>query len=396
MKKRTKEIIYRHDIQIEGSERVIFASEKEVNNQSFGRTMLILTGFVIWIISINVVQSIELLIVALLAFPGIIYWRYRRIQKVLELLGTETIRYVLVTNKRIVTSDQTYKWSQILRVVSTNYLGNECVVLQLNSGEIEFHSRISDTAFILENDFIFLNSGKVTKNLYNKIIPVWEEQPPGKIFLGLEEFLETSYQLTEIPNNEELRQFEGSYKGLELQCSYKNQFPFKEFSATINLPEEVTAYLKIEKQSKTDTFKQFFGKEDVIVYNPDIDNHYWIVGSHQEQIQAMFTKAVKDKIYHLISAGVCTWHFGQPGKIQKALPSTYQDNEAVLDALLVEAQSENRNQQEEELMWSKTLTFQIEIDESFQNEIDSIRDVLDAGLGLSIEFALAISRFSNE
>lgn len=389
MSQETSEILINNDIHLEEEEQVLFAAENRDESPSFLKTILLLVLiFLLFVSLLFIVENLSLSIFSI--GLGIIIWRIFKKENngVLE-PGDQS--YLILTSERIIASGEVFTWSQIHKIAPLEYLGNHCVTLQLVPGKLDIESRLSNQTFIIEPTIIFINPKKKTGLLYNKINGIWETERPARKLEELGSHLVNSYNLRELPMENNTRKFEGTLNGLSVHCLFKNRFPFEEFNVVINLPVPVPVYLKIKKE-----FTLLQSTNHINIDYFPVDNYYRIEGSHTTDIIQLFDDSTKEKMVHLKTAGVCQWFFGQPGKKEKTLPTQIQDNEAVLDVYMLDPPKEKRGNTADVLTLEKTLEFYIHIDQSFHYDMDSINDIIQTGMELSLHFAEGIATFSND
>ena len=357
----TNEILTKNNIHLEDEEQVLFAAENKDDSPSFLKTMLVL-----------------------------VLWRIFKKENN-GVLEPENQPYLILTSERIIAFGEVFTWSQIHKIALLEYLGNHCITLQLVPGKLDIESSLSNQDFIIEPNIIFVNSKKKTGLLYNQINSIWETQRPSRKLEELSDQLFNSFNLKELPMKNNTRRFEGSFQGLFIHCLFKNRFPFDEFNAVIKLPSPVLAYLEIKKE-----FTLLQSTNHINIDYFPIDNYYRIEGSHPTDIIELFDDSAKEKIDHLKTAGTCQWFFGQPAKKKKMLPTQIQDSEAVLDVHMLDNSEKKGGNTMDILDPEQTLDYYINIDKSFHYDIDSIKDIIETGITLSVHFAKGISTFSKD
>jgi len=397
MNKHISDLLKKYNIILENREQVFFAAEMESESLSFSKTMLGLILLVLVIVGIFFFLS-ELAIIGFIFLCPFILWMFTSADEEEEkqVLETPITSFLVLTSNRIISKKETFAWSQIHKVVPIEYLGNQCIILQFYPEELDSEARIADRNFIIEPDFIFVNSRKKSNTLFDKIDKNWETQQPANKLQELGTQLIESFNLTELPIQQNIRSFEGNFKELLVRCTFKNKFPFKEFKAEISLQNAIPAYFKMLKHPKAEKLKLRSGKKQINIDYFPIDDHYQIEGSHPNDIKILFNDSVKESINHLKTAGNCDWQFGEPGEKQKILPTKIKDSEDVLDLQLLEESIENNPQWKSNHNPGKSLTFQLDVHRPFQNDVDSIKDIIEISMELSIQFAEGISKFQND
>lgn len=375
------------DISLDVDEQLFFASSLPKDVSSLFVSLILLIPFILSV-CLTIVVS-EFFAILFLLTPIFIIVLF----KVFERFTSKSIkdgRYLVITSNRIISSNGTYSWSQIHHVFPTDYPDQKSILLKLVPGSIEYESRIANQEFILESDFIYVNSKNTSSRLYNKIYTVWNDQQPDKKLKSIGLILKDAYQLIGTEGKKNIQKYKGIHNKMQVLCFYSQQFPFSRFQVEIELPEAVPAYIRITNDKGLKQLKG--GWNNVTINRKEIDLNYRIHASHPDQFKSLITNPETITLMKRIAAlGKCNMHFGQKGKKQKELPTSVKDNEGVLDVQMIKQYSDNEKGYL--IDDSSKLTIEFKLNKTSQNDIDSIKDLVSMGMELSMLMANGISEF---
>lgn len=375
------------DISLDVDEQLFFASSLPKDVSSLFVSLILLIPFIL-LVCLTIVVS-EFFAILFLLTPIFIIVLF----KVFERFTSKSVkdgRYLVITSNRIISSNGTYSWSQIHHVFPTDYPDQKSILLKLVPGSIEYESRIANQEFMLESDFIYVNSKNTSSRLYNKIYTVWNDQQPDKKLKSIGLILKDAYQLIGTEGKKNIQKYKGIHNKMQVLCFYSQQFPFSRFQVEIELPEAVPAYIRITNDKGLKQLKG--GWNNVTINRKEIDLNYRIHASHPDQFKSLITNPETITLMERIAAlGKCNMHFGQQGKKQKELPTSVKDNEGVLDVQMIKQYSDNEKGYL--IDDSSKLTIEFKLNKTSQNDIDSIKDLVSMGMELSMLMANGISEF---
>lgn len=298
--------------------------------------------------------------------------------------SNKTPTFGLITSKGIRAGQQFIPWKQIYDIKVRYINGLRYLVFDLNPNhkDYQLYNRPVNNSYTTPS-FIFLGNQYDADHLLSEITPFWEPVSPNHQLKVLSEKLKDTYQLG-LNSSGSLN---GSYKSFKLQhCKYDSSFPIKEISTSLNLPNPITAFLKIGMESGTSAIKQAVVGKDIQIGHPSIDNLCLFESNNPQELQQLFTAEVIAKFQELIQLGTVNWSFGTPIKKKqlKNKQSSIEDDEAILDVGMLKPNQQTSVTPQSNLPTSNRLDFSGILDDRFKNNPEKAKVFFELSMQMTV------------
>lgn len=312
-------ILEKLDIQLQEMEEVVEIIENKYENTNSIVRALNSFGYSTWVFLAKHFESFEPVV------------------EDLRLLRSDL--YTVFTNQRLVLPNKkSISWMDVYRVNELIFDERKYIVFDLQPDDNQYHGVINDSMSKLIDDpeYIALRGFGNPDEISEKISPYWQKNGAPRELVAVKQNLIDKFNMKISRKQNNLEMLTAKYDDFTINYTHKSIYPANLFQVSVKFKEPISAFLNISMEKIGSKLIQAIGFKDIEIGNEFIDKMLNIQGSHQDEIQTIFSQELNVKLRQLLREGTFDLTFGEPIN-KKQLKSGAQKNvesEEVLDIQL--------------------------------------------------------------